>query len=93
MDVTGQDRIVVERDGEELYVTNHCSVVERHYVNSVNGYESFEPIISNGDSMAGEKPEYITATLAKTLYDEFGYEAEENGIEVIDFEEEEVRVL
>lgn len=90
----GRDRITVEDgDGEEVVVFNHASVVERHYVNSVNGYESFEPVIGKGDSMAGEKPEAVTKRLARLLYDEFGCEVEELGIRVIDPEDENVNVL
>lgn len=90
----GRDRITVEdENGEEIEVFNHASVVERHYVNSVNGYETFEPIVSEGNSMAGEKPDAITERLARVLYDEFGCEVEDLGIRVIDPEDENVNVL
>lgn len=90
----GRDRITVEDgDGEEVVVFNHASVVERHYVNSVNGYETFEPVVAKGDNMAGEKPEAITERLARVLYDEFGYKADEHDIRVIDPEDENVTVL
>jgi hypothetical protein len=92
--MTGRDVIIVEDEaGEEVQVFNHASVVERHYVNSVNGYETFEPVVSKGDSMGGERPDAITERLARVLYDEFGYKADEHDIRVIDPEDENVTVL
>lgn len=91
MDTTGQDRITVERDGEEIEVFNHVSVINRHYINSVNGHESFAPIITSGDS--DERVDVVTERVADYLWHEWGIEAEKQGIEVIDPEDEEVTVL
>lgn len=104
IDVTGKDRIHVARevdkdddpdfvqDGqpyEELEVFNHVNVATRHYVNSVNGHETFEPQIGAGDMT--EPPEYVTERIAKHLYDEWLIEVEKHGIEVIDVNADNVR--
>lgn len=93
MDLTGRDRITVEKDGERIDVFNHASISQHHYVNSVNGYETFEPSIAKGDMGDGPKPEAVTPRLATLLYDEFRVEVEQQGIDVIDPESEEVDVL
>lgn len=91
--MTNRDVVVVENaDGEQVEVFNHVSVVERHYVNAVNGYETFDPIVSKGDGMS-EKPDAVTPRVARLLYDEFGADVDELEIEVIDPEDEEVTVL
>ena len=93
MDFTGRDRILVEKDGEEIDVFNHASVSTHHYVNSVNGYETFEPKVAKGDMGDGPKPEAVTPRLANVLRDEFHVDLEDQGIDVIDPESEEVDVL
>ncbi|WP_455448331.1 hypothetical protein [Natrinema thermotolerans] len=93
MDLSGRDRIVVEKDGEEIDVFNHVSVSTHHYVNSVNGYETFEPTVSKGDMGDGPKPEAVTPRIAEMLWHEFHAEVEDLGIDVIDPESEEVDVL
>ena len=88
------DRLTVQdENGEEVEVFNHASVVQRHYVNSVNGYESFEPIVSEGDTGRGRTPEAVTKRLSDLLYDEFGIDVEDIGVRVIDPGSEEVDVL
>ena len=91
--ITGRDRLTVEHDGEEIEVFNHVSVAQYHYVNSVNGYETFEPDISKGDMGGGPSPEYVTERVAELLYHEFGIEVEQHGIEAIDLDADEVTVL
>lgn len=93
MDLTGRDRILVEKDGEEIEIFNHVSVSTHHYVNSINGYETFEPTISKGDMGDGPKPEAVTPRVAEMLRHEFHAEVEDLGIDVIDPESEEVTRL
>ncbi|QLG47868.1 hypothetical protein [Natrinema halophilum] len=93
MELTGRDRITVEKDGEEVEVFNHASVSTHHYANSINGYDTFEPTVSKGDLGSGPKPEAVTPRLANVLRDEFHADVEDMGIDVIDPESEEVDVL
>jgi hypothetical protein len=93
-DITGHDRIPVELpNGEEAEVFNHCSVTTRHYVNSVNGHETFEPSVSPGDMRGTDTPDYITQRLARYLQMEWGIDATELGIQVIDISDDEIRRL
>lgn len=91
-DFTGRDRITVEKDGEEIDVFNHVSVENHHYVNSVNGYETFEPRIYDGDNPT-QPPEVITERVADLLWAEWGIEAEDHGIDVIDPSDEDATVV
>ena len=91
--LTGRDRITVERDGKEIDVFNHVSVSTHHYVNSVNGYETFEPDVVKGDMGRGPQPDAVTPRVAKILRDEFHADVDDLGIEVIDPDSDEVRVL
>lgn len=95
MDVTGHDRIPVEKDGEEIEVFNHVSVLQEHYVNSVNSYDTFHGPIKAGDGGIGV-PDAVTTRVATMLYDEFSIDLEnsdEYDIDVIDPSAEEVDVL
>lgn len=92
-DITGRDRIEVERDGEELEVFNHVSVSTHHYVNSVNGHESFEADIAKGDMGRGPTPDAVTERVAEYLWTEWKIEVEDYDIEAIDLESDEVNVL
>jgi len=74
-------------DGKEVKIYDHVSVSTHHYVNSVNGYETFEASIARGDIGRGPAPDYITERLGRLLHDEFGVEPEEKGIEVVDPDE------
>lgn len=104
--VQGRDRITVAREVQdeeqadfeengihyqELEVFNHVSVETRHYVNSVNGHETFEPNISAGDAPDMEAPDYVTKRIAEYLWMEWGIEVSEldAGIQVIDLQSDE----
>jgi hypothetical protein len=93
VNLTGKDRILVERQGEEVEVFNHENVSTHHYVNSINGYESFEGDVYPGDYPAGEPPEAVTPRVTRLLYDEFGIDVASLGIETIDPNDPEVVVL
>lgn len=90
--VTGQDRILVEKDGEEIEVWNHCSLQTRHYINSVNGHETFDPIITAGDS-PDELDTYVTSRLASYLWNEWMIEVERLGIEVVNLSDDDVELI
>ncbi|ELZ04960.1 hypothetical protein [Natrialba asiatica] len=90
---TGRGRITVERDGEEIEVFNHVSVSTHHYVNSVNGYESFEADISKGDMGGGPEPNVVTERVAQLVFAEFNIDVGNRDIKVIDPESDEVSVL
>jgi len=92
-DVTGRDVLHVEHDGEEKEVYNHVSVSQHHYVNSVNGYESFGASIAKGDMGDGPAPDAVTKRVARLLSDAFAVDIEEQGIEVIDLDAEDVHLL
>lgn len=106
--VQGRDRITVARevedeeqadfedDGtyyEEFEVFNHVNVKTRHYVNSVNGHETFEPRIGAGDME--QPPDFVTERIAEYLWTEWGIEVSEleAGIQVIDVESDEFHVV
>ena len=88
----GESATVI-RDGEEITVYDHVSVSTKHYVNSVNGYETFEPDVVKGDMGVGPQPEAVTERVARLLWDEWGIEVEDLGIEAIDTSDDEVDVL
>lgn len=92
-DLTGRDRITVERDGEELEVFNNVSVTTYHYVNSVNGHERLDHRIAKGDMGDGPPPEAVTARVARILQDEWWIDPEIDGIEVIDVTDDDVGVI
>lgn len=86
---------IIELDGqlyEELQVFNHVSVSENHYVNSVNGYETFEPDIAEGDMGRGPAPDYVTERVADLLWNEFSIDLEDHDIEAIDLASDEVKL-
>lgn len=87
------ERATVVRDDEEIEVFDHVSVSTKHYVNSVNGYETFEPDIAKGDMGVGPQPEAVTERVADLLWSEFSIEVEDLGIEVIDPEDDDVQML
>ena len=91
-ELTGRDVITVDRDGEEIEVYNHVTVTKQHYVNSVNGHDSFDGPVEAGDGGIGE-PDAVTPRIAYLLDSEFGVDVEQHGIEVIDPEDDEVTVL
>ena len=77
------DRYTVVRDGEELEVFNHVTVPQEHYVNAVNGYETFNGPIKAGDGGIG-KPEAVTERVATLLWDEFSIDLDDHDdIEVV----------
>lgn len=90
--VTGKDTIPIEKHGEEIEVWNHCNVQTRHYVNSVNGHETFEPVITAGDSNL-ELDTYVTERLAEYLWAEWMIDVEKLGIEVVDIDAPEVTLI
>lgn len=87
------ERATVMRDGEEIEVFDHVSVSQHHYVNSVNGYETFEPDIAMGDMGRGPEPEAVTKRVADLLWHEFSIEVEKEGIEVVDMSDSDIKVL
>ena len=91
-DIPRRDRYTVIRDDEEIEVFNHVSVSQHHYVNSVNGYETFEPDIAMGDMGKGPAPDYVTERVADLLWSEFTIDVEDHGIEVIDLASDEVKI-
>lgn len=94
-DLTGRDQLTVVVDGEEVEVWNSVSVSTHHFVNSVNGYETFEPSIAMGDMGVGPAPEAVTERVADLLRSEWHIDVEDldDDIRVIDPDDEEVDVL
>lgn len=87
-----KDRITIERDGERLDVFNWVNITQKSVIYAGAGStERFTMEIGAGDSSI--KPERITEWIAKELWHEYGFDAEENGIEVVDVESDEVTVL
>ena len=82
-----------EDEIEELEVFDHVSVTQQHYVNSVNGYETYVGKIAGGDDPHLDKPEAVTERVADLLWHEFSIdgELEERGIRVVDMSSENVR--
>lgn len=93
INVTGKDRIPVEIDDEQIDVYNHVSVSTHHYVNSINGYETFDGTVAAGDDSHNAPPEAVTDRLAHLLDDEFDINVREQGITVVDLESDEVTLL
>jgi len=81
-------------DCEELEVFDHVTVSQQHYVNSVNGHETFTGRIAGGDDYALPEPEAVTKRVAEVLVAEFGInDLESRGIQVVDMSAENVREL
>lgn len=86
-----QDRIRVERDGEEIEVFNWVNISQPSVVRGIGSIETFDARIGAGDS--GIEPEAVTEWVAEELWNEFGIEVEKHGIEVIDPTDDGVTVL
>lgn len=91
MGLTHRDVITVHRDSEELEVYNWVNLKQPSAVRGGQTIETFEADIGAGDSPS--TPDYVTEWVAEDLWDEFGIEVEDHGIEAIDVESEEVTVL
>lgn len=89
MSTTYQDRIPVEVGGEEVEVFNHVTVPQEHYVNAINGYETFHGPVQAGDGGIGQ-PDAVTRRVANLLLDEFNLDVRDQGIDVIDLDAEDV---
>jgi len=87
-----RERLTVEQNGEEKTVYNWANIMQPAVVRGHNPVvEKFDPDIGAGDSP--EKPDAITHWLAEELWHEFGIEAEDHGIEVVNVESDEATVL
>jgi len=89
------DRILVDRDGEEIEIFDWVSVRQEHRVHSTGGYETFIGPILAGDGGLGE-PDAITPRIAELIQSEFGVSErtlDERGIEVVDPDSNEVERL
>lgn len=75
---------------EELEVFNHVTVPQEHYINSVNGYETFNGPIKAGDGSIG-KPDAVTERVSRMLWDEFTIDLDDyEDIAVVDIDSVEV---
>ena len=83
-----------EDDYDEVVVFDHVSVERKFYVNSVNGYEEFEPDIAQGDMGRGPAPEAVTKRVADLLWHEFSIDLSKDkyDIRVVDVESDDVWV-
>lgn len=82
-----------EEDYETLEVFDHVTVIQQHYVNSVNGYETFTGKIAGGDDPHLDEPEAVTERVANLLWHEFGIDGLPSmGIRVVDIESDDVWV-
>jgi len=82
-----------EADYETVEVFDHVTVVQEHYVNSVNGHESFHGKIERGDGSHLEPPEAVTERVAEYLWHEFSIDGLPSmGIRVVDIESDDVWV-
>lgn len=91
-DLRHHDRIVVQKDGEEVVVYNWANITVPTVVRGGNPrVERFEPEIGAGDSQM--KPDYVTEWVADEIWGEFGVDVEDHGIEVIDVESNEVTIV
>lgn len=92
MTLRHRDLITVERDGEEIDVFNWVNVSQPAVVRGGNPtVETFEANIGAGDM--AKKPEAVTPWIAEELWHEFSIEVEDYDIEVVNPDNEEVRVL
>lgn len=83
-----------EQDYETIEVFDHVTVVEEHYVNSVNGHESFTGKISGGDAAHLDTPDAVTARVADYLWHEFHIDKLPlMDIRVVDIESDDVQVI
>lgn len=90
-DVDWED--ATEEDYETLEVFDHVTVTQQHYVNSVNGYETFTGKIAGGDDPHLDEPEAVTERVANLLWHEFGIDGLPSmGIRVVDIESDDVWV-
>lgn len=89
-----RNQVRIEQDDgshREVTVYDHVTISEEHYVNSVNGYETFHAPISAGDSPGRPRPEAVTKRISELLWVEFGIDVETmDGIEIVDMESENV---
>lgn len=82
-----------EEDYETLEVFDHVTVTQQHYINSVNGYETFTGKIAGGDDPSLDEPEAVTERVANLLWHEFGIDGLPSmGIRVVDIESDDVWV-
>ena len=87
------ERSMVEVDGDEIEVWDHVSVSKHYYINSVNGHETFEPEVFEGDMGGhGPQPSAVTMRVAATL-DDIGVDVDQLGIRVVDMSREDVQEL
>jgi len=92
MNLQHQDRITVEKDGEEIDVFNWVNIKQPAVIRGGNPtVEKFDAEIGAGD--ASFTPEAVTTWVAEELWHEFGIEVEKRGIEVIDVESDDVHIL
>jgi len=74
-------------------VFDHVTVTQQHYVNSVNGYETFTGKITGGDDPNLNEPEAVTERVAEYLWHEFSIDGLPSmGIRVVDIESDDVWV-
>jgi hypothetical protein len=92
-----QERLLVERDGEELAVMNALNVTLAHQVRGgVPTHETFHEASSIEPLGGGSEPDYVTRWVADPLWHEHGIDLETSDhfdIEVIDIESDDVTVL
>jgi hypothetical protein len=82
-----------EEDYETIEVFDHVTVTQQHYINSVNGYETFTGKIAGGDDPSLDEPEAVTERVANLLWHEFGIDGLPSmGIRVVDIESDDVWV-
>jgi len=96
MNLRHQERITVEKDGEEIDVCNFLNVTMAHQVRGGNPtqetfYGSSRIEIGGG----GPQPDYVTEWVAEELWHGHGIylPTEEFDIEVVDIESDDVTVL
>lgn len=82
-----------EEDYDEVKVFDHVTVVQSHYVNSVNGHETHTQKIAGGDSFDLPEPDAITQRVAEWIQGEFSVSASElerRDIQVVDMSRDDV---
>lgn len=87
---------IQNEDGEveELTVYDHVTIMQQHYINPVNGYETFHGRVSAGDGPAQGEPDAVTKRVADLMWTEFGMDIANNDrIRVIDIGAENVEEL
>lgn len=83
--------VYIESEDESVEVFDHVTVTVQHYINSVNGYESYQPIISAGNTT--EQPEAVTKRVAMLVQDSWSFDVTDSGIRVIDMDADGVEQL